>query len=80
MKMQKIIHGGFLTGHRTYILSATGIISAIASYLVGDVDLFITLQSIFTLGGIYFLRKSTETKRKTNAKSTRKISKSRRNS
>lgn len=76
MKMQKIIHGGCLAGHRTYILSGIGILSAIASYLVGDSDLFMTLQSVFTLGGIYFLRKSSETKRNNNAKNTRKISKS----
>jgi len=76
MKMQKIIHGGCLAGHRTYILSGVGILSAVAAYLVGDSDLFATLQSVFTLGGIYFLRKSKDTKRKHNAKSTRKISKS----
>ena len=77
MKIQKIIHGGFLAGHRTYILSCAGIISAIASYLVGDTDLFLTMQSVFTLGGIYFLRKSNE---RTKHANTRKISKSRRNS
>ncbi|MBR5625539.1 MAG: hypothetical protein IKW67_02050 [Alphaproteobacteria bacterium] len=60
--MKTIIKGGFLSGHRTYIISATGIISAIAAYLVGDTDIFIMLQSIFTLGGIYFLRKSNENK------------------
>ena len=75
MKIQKIIHGGSLAGHRTYILSGVGILSAIAAYLVGDADLFMTMQSVFTLGGIYFLRKSKDTKRRTNAKSTRKISK-----
>ena len=80
MKVQKIINGGMLAGHRTYILSGVGILSAVAAYLVGDSDLFVTLQSIFTLGGIYFLRKSKDTKRKYNAKSTRKISKPRRNS
>ncbi len=81
MKIQKIIHGGCLAGHRTYILSGVGILSAIASYLVGDSDLFATTQSIFTLGGIYFLRKAKETKRKYNAtKNSRKISKPRRNS
>jgi len=79
MKIQNIINGGALAGHRTYILSGVGILSAIAAYLVGDADLFITLQSIFTLGGIYFLRKSTDTKRNNYAKSTRKISKPRRN-
>ena len=61
--MKKIISGGFLSGHRTYLISATGIISAVA-YLVGDSDIFIMLQSIFTLGGIYFLRKSNEKQRK----------------
>ncbi len=59
--MNKFIHGGFLSGHRTYIISGVGILSAIASYLVGDSDLFTMLQAIFTLGGIYFLRKSNET-------------------
>lgn len=60
--MKKIIKGGYLSGYRTYIISATGIISAIAAYLVGDIDVFAMLQTIFTLGGIYFLRKSNETK------------------
>jgi hypothetical protein len=35
----------------------------VAAYLVGDTDVFATLQTIFTLGGIYFLRKSNETKK-----------------
>ena len=50
--MNKFCKGGFLAGHRTYIMSGVGIMSAIAAYLVGDSDIFITLQSIFTLGGI----------------------------
>ena len=73
--MKKIIKGGFLSGHRTYILSGIGIISAIGAYLVGDTDIFTMLQAIFTLGGIYFLRKSKETKGKENGKDSRKISK-----
>lgn len=60
--MTKIIHGGYLVGYRTYIISATGIISAIAAYIVGDADLFTMLQSVFTLAGIYFLRRSNKTK------------------
>lgn len=64
--MKRIVNGGYLSGYRTYIISATGIISAIAAYLVGDSDLFITLQSIFTLAGIYFLRRSNENKGKEN--------------
>ena len=79
MKIQKIINGGMLKGYKNYILSGVGILSAIAAYLVGDSDLFITLQSIFTLGGIYFLSKARKTKRK-NYANTKKISKPRRNS
>lgn len=60
--MEKFFKGGCLAGHRTYIISTIGILSAIGAYLVGDSDIFITLQSIFTLGGIYFLRKSNENK------------------
>ncbi|MBR4891573.1 MAG: hypothetical protein IKZ34_00110 [Alphaproteobacteria bacterium] len=62
--MNKIISGGHLSGYRTYIISATGILSAVAAYLVGDTDIFTMLQTVFTLGGIYFLRKSNETKGK----------------
>lgn len=62
--MRKIINGGFCAGYRTYILSGVGIVSAIGAYLIGDTDIFTTLQAIFTLGGIYFLRKSSETKSK----------------
>ncbi len=64
--MQKFFKGGYLTGYRTYIISGTGILSAVAAYLVGDTDVFTMLQTVFTLGGIYFLRKSNETKGKNN--------------
>jgi len=60
--MNKIIHGGFFSDRRTHIMSAVGILSAVCAYLVGDSDLFAMLQAIFTLGGIYFLRKSNQTK------------------
>jgi len=63
---RKIINGGFFADKRTHIMSAVGIVSAFAAYLVGDSDVFIMLQAIFTLGGIYFLRKSSETKGKKN--------------
>ena len=62
--MKRILRGGYLSGYRTYIISATGILSAIGAYLVGDTDLFTMLQAIFTLAGIYFLRRSNETKGK----------------
>ena len=60
--MHNFIKGGFLSGYRTYIISGVGIISAVTAYLVGDSDIFVALQSIFTFGGIYFLRKSNENK------------------
>jgi hypothetical protein len=64
--MSEFFKGGYLSGYRTYIISATGILSALAAYLVGDSDIFTMLQAIFTLGGIFFLRKSNETKGKEN--------------
>ena len=64
--MSKIFRGGYLSGYRTYIIAATGILSAVGAYLVGDSDLFTMLQAIFTFGGIYFLRKSNENKGKAN--------------
>lgn len=52
------IRGGVLADKRTYIMSCVGILSGVASYLVGDSDIFMLLQLIFTTGGIYFIRKS----------------------
>ena len=53
-----LIRCGVLSDKRTYIMSGVGILSAIASYLVGDSDVFAMLQAVFTMGGIYFIRKS----------------------
>jgi hypothetical protein len=61
--MNKVISGGFLRGQRTYIMSGIGILSAIGGYLVGDTDIFMMTQSVFTLGAIFFLRKSNENPR-----------------
>ncbi len=58
--MKRIISGGYLKGYRTYIISATGILSAIGAYLVGDTDIFTMLQTVFTMAGIYFLRRSND--------------------
>lgn len=60
--MADFINGGMLAGKKKYVMSAVGILSAIATYLVGDSDVFIMLQTIFVLGGIYILRKPSETK------------------
>ena len=52
------IRGGVLSDKRTYIMSGVGVLSAIASYLVGDSDVFALCQAIFTICGIYFIRKT----------------------
>jgi uncharacterized membrane protein YqgA involved in biofilm formation len=65
MKINKLIAGGFLAGRRTYIISGVGILSALAAYLTGDENIFNTMNTIFTLAGIYFLRKSNESGQKT---------------
>ena len=72
--MNKIIKGGYLENRKTYIISGIGIISAIGAYLVGDADIFTMLQTIFTLGGIYFLKQESSTKGKSNGTNSRKIS------
>ena len=72
--MNKIIKGGYLTGRKTYVISTVGIVSAIGAYLIGEEDIFTTLQTIFTLGGIYFLKQESVTKGKNNGTHSRKIS------
>jgi len=72
--MQKILTGGFVAGHRTYIISSFGILSALVTYFAGDINLFEMMNSVFTLTGIYFLRKSMKPKGRENANSG-KISK-----
>ena len=73
--MKRIISGGYLQNRKTYVISSVGIVSAIGAYLVGDQDLFTMLQTIFTLGGIYFLKQESSTKGKNNGTNSRKISK-----
>ncbi len=72
--MNKIINGGYLQGRKTYVISGVGIISAIGAYLIGEEDIFTMLQTVFMLGGIYFLKQESLTKGKSNGKSSRKIS------
>lgn len=67
--------GGYLAGRKTYVVSGVGIISAIGAYLIGEQDIFTVLQTIFTLGGIYFLKQESSTKGKDDGKNSRKISK-----
>lgn len=72
--MNKIINGGYLKNRKTYVVSSVGIISALGAYLVGDEDVFTMLQTIFTLGSIYFLKQESSTKGKNNGTNSRKIS------
>ena len=72
--MNKFIKGGYLVGRKTYVISTVGIISAIGAYLIGEQDIFTLLQTIFTLGGIYFLKQESSTKGKNNGTNSRKIS------
>ena len=53
-----LVHGGMLADKKTCIMSIVGILSAVAAYVVGDSDIFVMLQAIFTIGGIYFMKKS----------------------
>ena len=62
--MNKIIKGGYLKDKKTYVVSGVGIISAIGAYLVGDEDIFTMMQTVFMLGGIYFLKQESSTKGK----------------
>ena len=55
------IQGGMLSDKKTYIMFGVGVLSAIASYVVGDSDIFVMFQAIFTMVGIYFIHKSDNT-------------------
>lgn len=55
------IHGGMLSDKKAHVMFGVGVLSAIASYLVGDTDIFVMCQAIFTLGGMYFIHKSDKT-------------------
>ena len=45
-------------GQRTYIMAGLGIVSALASYLVGDADLLTAFNAAFTAAAVAFLRKA----------------------
>lgn len=47
-----------LKGYRTYIMAGLGVVSAAASFLVGDVDLLTALNAGFTAAALAFLRSS----------------------
>ena len=56
-----LIRGGMLADKKTYIMFGVGTLSAIASYLVGDSDIFIMFQAIFTSIGIYLIHNTDNT-------------------
>ena len=62
--MSNFIHGGFFANRKTQIMTCVGIASALCAYLVGDSDLFATLQALIAIGGVYMLHKSNKTKGK----------------
>ena len=45
-----------LKGYRTYVLASLGVLSAAASYLVGDTDLLTAANAAFTTAALAFLR------------------------
>lgn len=73
--MHKFFKGGYLSGYRTYIISGIGILSAFGAYMVGDVDIFDMLQTIFPLAAIYFLRQSVNDNKGDRNGHSKKISK-----
>ncbi len=62
--MSKFLRGGFLANRRTQIMTACGIMSALCAYLVGDSDLFATIQALITACGVYMLNKTNQQKGK----------------
>jgi len=52
-----ISRGGFLAGKKTYITAATGILTALGAYLIGDMTLVETFQVVWPLISAVFLRK-----------------------
>ncbi|MBT3305600.1 MAG: hypothetical protein HN377_03870 [Alphaproteobacteria bacterium] len=54
--MIDIPRGGFLAGKKTYITAITGIVTTIGGYLIGEIDLIQTFQTIWPLIAVAFLR------------------------
>ncbi len=54
--------GGFLAGKKTYITAATGILTAVGAYLIGEMNLVETFQVVWPLISVAFLRKGVEDK------------------
>jgi hypothetical protein len=55
-KLAYIFSGGFLRGYRTYLMGAVIVVTALASYAAGDVDLPHTIEAIAAGLGFTTLR------------------------
>ncbi len=64
LKMSNFISGGFFANRKTQIMTMVGIMSAVCAYLVGDSDLFATIQALIAIVGVYVLHKSKQNKGK----------------
>ncbi len=62
--MSNFISGGFFANRKTQIMTMAGIMSAVCAYLVGDSDLFATIQALIAIVGVYVLHKSKQNKGK----------------
>lgn len=56
MDLKYVLSGGFAAGYRTYIMAGVLVVSALASYAVGDVDLMHTVQNVAMGLGLGSLR------------------------
>ena len=57
-----ISRGGWLAGRKTYITAVTGIVAALGAYLIGEMDLVQSFQTIWPLIAVAFLRNGVENK------------------
>lgn len=64
LNMSNFISGGFFANRKTQIMTMVGIMSAVCAYLVGDSDLFATIQALIAIVGVYVLHKSKQNKGK----------------
>jgi len=63
--VDKLLGGGFLKGHKTYLVAISGAVTLIIQYLIGDIGLMDMIAQISIPLGILYARmgmKSAETK------------------
>lgn len=57
----KILEGGFLKDKKIYVTAVVGIMTAVGSYLIGELGLVELVQVMFPLLGVIFLKKEMNT-------------------